>query len=115
MTKHYGLLNRCLKVLSSSNLPITMKLRIELLLLQTKMNLLKFESKSGLKGNYPCEGDFAALYDHVKSVCDSNSTGAEIAELIHHVQTIKNSYACDAVSSGIDTLKRNECSLFNSI
>jgi hypothetical protein len=108
MTKHYGLLNMCLKVLSSSNLPTTMKLRIELLLLQTKMNLLKFESKSGLKGNYPCEGEFAALYDHVKGVCDSNSTGAEIAELIHHVQTIKNSFTNDAVSGDIVTLKKTD-------
>jgi hypothetical protein len=108
MTKRYGFLNMCLKVLSYSNLPTTMKLRIELLLLQTKMSLLKLESNSTLKSNYPCEGEFAALYDHVKIVCNSNSTGAEIAKLIHHVQTIKNSFTNLAVSSDMDTLNKTD-------
>jgi hypothetical protein len=90
MTKQYDFLNRCLKELSNSNLPTTMKLRIELLLLQTKMNLLKYEAKPGLKSHSESEPEFAALYVHVKCVCNGNSTNAEIVALVHHLHTIKN-------------------------
>jgi hypothetical protein len=68
--RQYDLLNQCLKALNGSLMPSCKRLRLEVLLIQTKLVLLKGEVESRVTGDAASEGEFLGVYDRLKRVCD---------------------------------------------
>jgi hypothetical protein len=69
MLRQYDLLNKCLKELKGSMLPAEKRLRVELLLIQTKRVLLKDEVESKVTGDVASEKEFLGVYEHLRRVC----------------------------------------------
>jgi len=88
MIKQYDLLNSCLRQLKSSKLPALKKLKIELLLIQTKQVLLKSVVESRVTGDAASEREFLGIYDSVRRVC-SCYCEAETDLLIGHLEKVK--------------------------
>jgi len=67
--KQYDILNRCLKELNGSRIPDSKRLRLEVLLIQAKLVLLKSEVESRVAGDAASEQEFLGVYDSLKRVC----------------------------------------------
>jgi hypothetical protein len=89
MMRQYKILNRCLKELNSSQLQTDKKLKMEVLLLQIKLVLLRREVESRLTGDAASEQVFLVLYDSVRRACNSYSQ-TETESLIGQLEKIKD-------------------------
>jgi hypothetical protein len=88
MIRQYDLLNRCLRELKGSQVPETKRLRLEVLLIQTKLVLLKSEVESRVAGDAASEQEFLGVYDSVKRVC-VHYCQAETDQLICYLERMK--------------------------
>lgn len=86
--RQYDLLNRCLRELKGSQVPGTKRLRLEVLLIQTKLVLLKSEVESRVAGNAASEQEFLGVYDSVRRVC-GRYCQAETDHLICYLEKMK--------------------------
>ena len=69
MIRQYDLLNRCLQELHGSQLPACKRLKLEVLLIQTKLALLQGEVENRVAGDAASEGEFLGVYDRLRRVC----------------------------------------------
>jgi hypothetical protein len=88
MMRQYDLLNRCLKELRGSQVPDSKRLRLEVLLIQTKLALLQGEVESRVVGDAASELEFLGVYDCLRQVCGCYDK-AETDLLIGHLEKMK--------------------------
>lgn len=88
MIRQYDLLNRCLKELHGSQLAAGKRLRLEVLLIQTKLVLLKGEVESRVAGDAASEQEFLGVYDRLRQVCTCYCQ-TETDLLIKHLEKMK--------------------------
>ena len=86
--RQYDLLNRCLKELRGSQVPDSKRLRLEVLLIQTKLALLQGEVESRVVGDAASELEFLGVYDCLRQVCGCYDK-AETDLLIGHLEKMK--------------------------
>jgi hypothetical protein len=90
LMRQYEILNRCLKELYGSQLHTDKRLRIEVLLNQIKLALLKVEVESRVSGDAASEQEFLGVYDRVRRVCGFYRE-VETDFLIGHLERMKKS------------------------
>lgn len=89
MVKQYGVLTMCQDEIESSNLPVIDKLKIRMLLIQTKRLLLNGDVSARVRDDGKSEREFEELYDYVRHVCSPASKARELDDLIMRLVTIK--------------------------
>jgi hypothetical protein len=88
MMRQYDLLNRCLKELHGSQVPASKRLKLEVLLIQTKLVLLQGEVESRVVGDAASEQEFLGVYERLRQVCGCYCQ-AETDLLIEHLEKMK--------------------------
>ena len=89
MLKQYSVLSKCLFELKKSDLPIIDKLRIEVLLIQTKRILLDHVVERRVACVASSEIQFDNLYEQVCYVCLSGKTPEDLDRLKELLREVK--------------------------
>ena len=110
MMRQYELLNLCLRELQGSRVPSDKKLRIEVLLLQTKLVLLRKEVESQVWGNAASEREFFGLYERVRQVCGRDCQADMdllIGQLVKLKETLNDYSEAKRTDTGPGTKERD--------
>lgn len=89
MLEQYDIVNKCLFELQRSNLPMTVKLKLEVQLYHLKRILLLEEVAVVVKSDANNKREFMEMYDAFKYVCTISSNDIEIKKLIIRQTEIK--------------------------
>lgn len=81
MLEQYDTVNKCLSELQRSNLPMTVKLKLEVQLYHLKRILLSEEVAAAVRSDDNNKKEFAELYEAFKQVCTISGNDVEIKKL----------------------------------